>query len=82
MWLGSKVYDVIAGSKRVVPSSHFIDRDEALFRFPTLKAEGLKVRDDDESPSEIRLNNADIWSDGRRDRAPSFTMTACTMIRA
>ncbi|CCI10038.1 unnamed protein product [Albugo candida] len=42
MWVGAKVYDLVAGSKRYVPSSHFINADEALFQFPMLQKKGLK----------------------------------------
>ncbi|CAM9299413.1 unnamed protein product, partial [Chrysoparadoxa australica] len=42
MWAGTKVYDLVAGSRRVVPPSHFMARDEALYNFPMLKDEGLK----------------------------------------
>ncbi|CAM9701423.1 unnamed protein product, partial [Phaeothamnion confervicola] len=42
MWAGAKVYDLLAGSRRVVPPSHFMSRDEAVYNFPMLRAEGLK----------------------------------------
>mmetsp|Transcript_85668 Transcript_85668/g.228414 ORF Transcript_85668/g.228414 Transcript_85668/m.228414 type:complete len:663 (-) Transcript_85668:20-2008(-) len=40
-WVSGKMYDLIAGSRRTVPQSHFISRDEALYQFPTLKSDGL-----------------------------------------
>lgn len=42
MWAGAKVYDIIAGSRRAVPSSYYISREEALYQFPMLSPEGLK----------------------------------------
>mmetsp|Transcript_20488 Transcript_20488/g.33013 ORF Transcript_20488/g.33013 Transcript_20488/m.33013 type:complete len:617 (-) Transcript_20488:289-2139(-) len=42
MLLGVKVYDWLAGAARVVPPSHYLHPDGALFQFPMLKAEGLK----------------------------------------
>jgi glycerol-3-phosphate dehydrogenase len=36
------MYDYIAGSRRAVPESHYISRDEALYQFPTLNPDGLK----------------------------------------
>jgi glycerol-3-phosphate dehydrogenase len=42
MWVGAKVYDLIAGSLRVVPPSHFMSRDEALYQFPALEKTDLK----------------------------------------
>lgn len=39
---GAKVYDLVAGARRAVPKSYYIGRDEALFQFPMLKADGLK----------------------------------------
>lgn len=42
MWLGTKVYDFIAGRRRFVPPSHFINKSEALYRFPMLDEAGLK----------------------------------------
>ena len=42
MWAGAKVYDLIAGSQRAVPPSHFMSGAEALYNFPMLNAEGLK----------------------------------------
>lgn len=42
MWAGAKVYDLVAGARRAVPKSYYIGRDEALFQFPMLKADGLK----------------------------------------
>jgi FAD dependent oxidoreductase len=43
MWAGAKAYDLVAGKeRRVLPASYFIDRNEALFQFPMLKADGLK----------------------------------------
>ncbi len=41
-WAGVKLYDFIAGRHSGVPASSFITKDEALFRFPHLKSEGLK----------------------------------------
>ncbi|CAN0187961.1 unnamed protein product [Ascophyllum nodosum] len=42
MWIGTKVYDWLAGSKLVVPPSHFMSRQEAMYNFPKLEEEGLK----------------------------------------
>ncbi|DAZ92797.1 TPA: hypothetical protein N0F65_011770 [Lagenidium giganteum] len=42
MWAGAKVYDLVAGAKRYVPSSYYINADEASFQFPMLRKEGLK----------------------------------------
>ncbi|GLE05469.1 hypothetical protein PINS_up014492 [Pythium insidiosum] len=42
MWAGAKVYDLVAGSKQYVPSSHYISAEEAMFQFPMLRPEGLK----------------------------------------
>lgn len=42
MWAGAKMYDLVAGKRRVLPASYFIDRNEALFQFPMLKGDGLK----------------------------------------
>uniref|UniRef100_M4C1M0 Glycerol-3-phosphate dehydrogenase n=1 Tax=Hyaloperonospora arabidopsidis (strain Emoy2) TaxID=559515 RepID=M4C1M0_HYAAE len=42
MWIGAKAYDVVAGSKRFVPSSYYINADEAMFQFPMLRKDGLK----------------------------------------
>ncbi|CAN0038018.1 unnamed protein product [Discosporangium mesarthrocarpum] len=42
MWLGVKVYDMVAGSRLVVPPSHYMSKSEALFNFPKLREEGLK----------------------------------------
>lgn len=42
VWLGTKVYDFLAGSRRFVPASHFISADEAMFQFPMLRPGGLK----------------------------------------
>lgn len=42
MWAGAKMYDVVAGSKRFVPSSYYINAEEAMFQFPMLRKEGLK----------------------------------------
>jgi glycerol-3-phosphate dehydrogenase len=42
MWAGAKVYDLIAGSRRAVPPSHFMSGAEALYNFPMLRTEGLK----------------------------------------
>lgn len=42
MWVGTKVYDLIAGFDSGVPSSFFITKDEALFRFPMLNPDKLK----------------------------------------
>lgn len=41
MWAGTKVYDLIAGNRRVVPESYFVSRDEAMYQFPMLNPEGL-----------------------------------------
>lgn len=42
MWVGTKVYDFIAGKRRAVPRSYYISADEAIFQFPMLNAKGLK----------------------------------------
>ncbi|KAG6604483.1 Glycerol-3-phosphate dehydrogenase [Phytophthora cinnamomi] len=42
MWVGAKAYDVVAGSKRFVPGSYYINAEEAMFQFPMLRKEGLK----------------------------------------
>lgn len=42
MWIGVKVYDIIAGSNAGVPASFFINKKEALFRFPMLNPDKLK----------------------------------------
>lgn len=42
MWVGAKMYDLVAGSKRYVPGSYFIDAEEASFQFPMLRKDGLK----------------------------------------
>ena len=42
MWMGVKVYDLIAGDRDNVPNSHFVNRKEALYQFPMLRQEGLK----------------------------------------
>ena len=42
IWLGTKVYDLLAGSSRFVPASSYISPDEALHQFPMLLREGLK----------------------------------------
>ncbi|KAH7463178.1 hypothetical protein KRP22_001786 [Phytophthora ramorum] len=42
MWVGAKAYDVVAGGKRFVPGSYYINAEEAMFQFPMLRKEGLK----------------------------------------
>jgi glycerol-3-phosphate dehydrogenase len=42
MWVGAKMYDLVAGSKRFVPGSYYINADEAMFQFPMLRKDGLK----------------------------------------
>jgi glycerol-3-phosphate dehydrogenase len=42
MWAGAKAYDLVAGGRRALPASYYISRDEALYQFPMLKADGLK----------------------------------------
>jgi glycerol-3-phosphate dehydrogenase len=42
MWAGTKMYDLVAGSKRFVPGSYYINADEAMFQFPMLRKDGLK----------------------------------------
>ncbi|CAN0111144.1 unnamed protein product [Scytosiphon promiscuus] len=42
MWIGAKVYDWVAGAKLVVPPSHYMSREEAIYNFPKLREEGLK----------------------------------------
>ncbi|KAG9403447.1 mitochondrial glycerol-3-phosphate dehydrogenase [Aphanomyces cochlioides] len=42
MWVGAKVYDLVAGSDRSVPSSYYIDAEEAMYQYPNLKKDGLK----------------------------------------
>lgn len=41
-WAGAKAYDLVASRQKSVPSSHFMDADEALFQFPMLRGDGLK----------------------------------------
>ncbi|GAB5036550.1 glycerol-3-phosphate mitochondrial [Nannochloropsis oceanica] len=41
-WAGAKAYDLVASRQKSVPSSHFMDADEALFQFPMLRGNGLK----------------------------------------
>lgn len=41
-WAGAKVYDLVAGSRRQLPASHYISKAEALYQFPMLKQEGLQ----------------------------------------
>eukprot|EP00924_Labyrinthula_sp_SR-Ha-C_P008939 maker-scaffold_2-snap-gene-7.18-mRNA-1 protein AED:0.04 eAED:0.05 QI:0/0/0.5/1/1/1/2/88/643 len=38
MWIGTKLYDLIAGKLRTVPPSFFINKHQASYTFPTLKA--------------------------------------------
>ena len=38
LWFGGKMYDALAGSRRLVPSSHYMTREEAQYRFPTLSS--------------------------------------------
>eukprot|EP00455_Lapot_gusevi_P051067 TRINITY_DN7530_c0_g1_i2.p1 TRINITY_DN7530_c0_g1~~TRINITY_DN7530_c0_g1_i2.p1 ORF type:complete len:715 (-),score=231.78 TRINITY_DN7530_c0_g1_i2:111-2192(-) len=40
-WIGCKMYDLVAGSRRLEPS-YWISRREALEKFPMLKRQGLK----------------------------------------
>ncbi|CAH0522142.1 unnamed protein product [Peronospora belbahrii] len=42
MWVGAKAYDIVAGNKRFVPGSYYINAEEAMFQFPMLRKEGLK----------------------------------------
>ena len=42
MWIGAKVYDLIAGERRAVPASYYVNADEAHFQFPMLKMDNLK----------------------------------------
>lgn len=42
MWVGTKMYDLVAGSKQYVPSSHYISAKEAMYQFPSLRKDGLK----------------------------------------
>ena len=42
MYIGTKVYDMVAGKNRYVPPSYFISKTEALYQFPTLLADDLK----------------------------------------
>ena len=41
-WAGAKAYDLVASRQKSVPSSHYMDVDEALFQFPMLRGKGLK----------------------------------------
>ena len=41
-WAGAKAYDLVASRQKSVPSSHFMDADEAIFQFPMLRGDGLK----------------------------------------
>lgn len=38
-WVCVQVYDLMAGSKLVVPPSHYMSKAEAMFNFPKLKDE-------------------------------------------
>ena len=42
MWLGCKLYDLVAGARRAVPASYFVSAEEAHFQFPMLAADNLK----------------------------------------
>lgn len=42
MWVGAKLYDLFAGTRRTVPASYVISKDEAKFQFPMIKDDGLK----------------------------------------
>ena len=42
MWAGAKAYDIVAGRHNAVPASYFVPKDEAVYQFPMLKADGLK----------------------------------------
>jgi len=42
MLIGVKVYDWLAGKNRVVPPSHYMAAEGALYEFPMLKSQGLK----------------------------------------
>lgn len=42
MWIGTKLYDFIAGKQRAVPRSYFISAEEASFQFPMLNTKNLK----------------------------------------
>jgi glycerol-3-phosphate dehydrogenase len=42
LWAGAKLYDLIAGSRRAVPSSFHVSREEAMYQFPMLDASKLR----------------------------------------
>lgn len=42
MFVGTKLYDFIAGSRRSVPKSYFISAEEATFQYPMLNTSDLK----------------------------------------
>lgn len=42
MYIGAKVYDMVAGKNRFVPKSYFIGADEAIYQYPMLDRENLK----------------------------------------
>jgi glycerol-3-phosphate dehydrogenase len=41
-WAGLKMYDLLAGSKGKLPSSHFISAKEIIKKYPHIKTDGLK----------------------------------------
>ena len=43
-WLGGKMYDFLAGSRRLVPSSHYISTAEAKYNYPSLKDKDSEER--------------------------------------
>eukprot|EP01060_Flectonema_neradi_P033804 TRINITY_DN5766_c0_g1_i3.p1 TRINITY_DN5766_c0_g1~~TRINITY_DN5766_c0_g1_i3.p1 ORF type:complete len:667 (+),score=129.69 TRINITY_DN5766_c0_g1_i3:64-2001(+) len=44
MWMGGKMYDFLAGSRRLVPSSHYISSAEAKYNYPSLKEKDAEDR--------------------------------------
>ena len=60
VWAGTQVYDFLAGSRRFVPSSHYISADEAMFQFPMLRSEGLKGAHAPPHPRQRPKNNTVI----------------------
>lgn len=63
-WVGCKVYDAMAGSRRLLPRSRFITATEALHQFPNLKVKGLK--------------GAVVYYDGQQNDARCNLMIAMT----
>ncbi len=43
MWIGAQVYNVLAGRMCGLPPSRWINKAEAILRFPHLRKDGLCV---------------------------------------